>query len=195
MRNEHKIEKSLKTTNVDRQSKTSINWYKQQLKNVKGGKQLQDKKIASPTRSNQKPFIGGMFQFVYDAKTKEKLPFWDAFPLVIIVNVYDDGVLGLNLHYLPPQMRAKILDILMTYEKTIKTGSNGIRTYMQLSYNMLSRLPEDIQFCLKKYLYTHIQSKVIRIESEYWDKVAFLPTQRFQKATTQTVWKEYKKWR
>lgn len=195
MRNEHKIEKSLKTTNVDRQSKTSINWYKQQLKNVKGGKQLQDKKIASPTRSNQKPFIGGMFQFVYDAKTKEKLPFWDAFPLVIIVNVYDDGVLGLNLHYLPPQMRAKILDILMTYEKTIKTGSNGIRTYMQLSYNMLSRLPEDIQFCLKKYLYTHIQSKVIRIESEYWDKVAFLPTQRFQKATAQTVWKEYKKWR
>ncbi len=192
--NDHAIEKALNTKNKDKQGQSSVDWYMKRIQAMKGGSRLKDKKIVSTQRSNHKPFIGGMFQFAYDAKTKEKLPYWDAFPLVIVINGYSDGILGLNLHYLPLQVRARILDELIAYEKTTKTGSNGVRTYMQLSYNMLKQMPPQLQFCIKRYLFSQIKSKVMRVESTYWEDVAFLPTQQFQKASAQKVWKDAKKW-
>ena len=46
-------------------------------------------------------------------KHKETLPFYDSFPLVIIIGKAKGGFLGMNLHYLPPTLRAKFLDALM----------------------------------------------------------------------------------
>jgi gp2 DNA end protector protein len=138
-----------------------------------------------------------MYQYVYDAKTKEKLPYWDAFPLIVCINVYADGWLGLNLHYLPPILRAKLLDKLMEYSKTIRTGGNGKRTYMHLSYKMLSRLSQVpfFQHCIKRYLASHVQSKIMRVNSSFWEEVAFLPTQQFKKAPDSTVWKDARRYK
>ena len=35
------------------------------------------------------------------------------FPLVIVIDKAEGGFLGLNLHYLPPILRAKFLDALL----------------------------------------------------------------------------------
>ncbi len=188
-----KIEQSLEQmTNAAIQSKSrgAMKWYIGRIQSVKGGAGLADQKIAAPVRQNHKPYVGGMFQYMYDAKWKEELPYWDAFPLVIPIELYSDGFLGLNLHYLPIRMRAKMLDILMGYEKTTKTGSNGRRVYMALSYGLLKGLSTipAFQHCLKRYLFNHIKSKVIRIESDFWEDVAFLPTQQFQKQSEKVVW-------
>ena len=40
--------------------------------------------------------IGKMYCYWYDPKTKDKLPRWDRFPLVIPIERYGDGFLGLN---------------------------------------------------------------------------------------------------
>jgi hypothetical protein len=132
------------------------------------------------------PIIGGMFHFVYDAKFKDVLPYWDRYPLVIPIEIYNDGFLGLNLHYLPPTLRAKLLDELLKYKETTKTKE----TYMNVSYKLLSSAIKSHLFqpCVKRYLSTHIKSKFIKVGSEYWEEVAFLPTQDFQKASTATVW-------
>ena len=39
--------------------------------------------------------------FVYDPKTKAKLPFYDTFPLVLPIDTFRGGFIGLNFHYLP----------------------------------------------------------------------------------------------
>lgn len=173
-------------------SKSAMKWYIGRITSVKGGAGLADKNIASPVRSNHKPYIGGMFQYVYIAKHKDTLPYWDAFPLMIPIELYSDGFLGINLHYLPIQMRAKMLDKLMSYEKTVKTGTNGTRRYMELSYELLKSLKDipAFQHCLKRYLFTQVKSKVIRIESDYWETVAFLPTQQFHNASEKQVWND-----
>ena len=50
------------------------------------------------TESEQIP--GGMFMYFYDPKTKATLPYYDKFPLTVIVGPAPGGFTGLNLHYL-----------------------------------------------------------------------------------------------
>jgi hypothetical protein len=40
------------------------------------------------------------------------------------------------------------------------------------------------------YLNEHVKSRFIKIESAEWDIALFLPTERFQKSSKQTVWKD-----
>ena len=71
-----------------------------------------------------KQIPGGMFMFFYDPKTKETLPYYDSFPLTIIVDAAPGGFTGLNLHYLPMVLRAKFLDALMDITDDKKYDDN-----------------------------------------------------------------------
>ena len=75
-------------------------------------KLLKDSRVK--LRSNFLP--GRMYAFAYDPKTKKTLPYYDRFPLVILLNgAPGGGFYGLNLHYLAPKLRAKFLSTLMEY--------------------------------------------------------------------------------
>ena len=86
------------------------------------------------TESDQIP--GGMFMYFYDPKTKATLPYYDKFPLTIIVGPAAGGFTGLNLHYLPMVLRAKLLDALMDITSDKKYDDN---TKFNLSYDTLKK--------------------------------------------------------
>ena len=86
------------------------------------------------TESEQIP--GGMFMYFYDPKTKATLPYYDKFPLTVIVGPAPGGFTGLNLHYLPMVLRAKLLDALMDITSDKKYDDN---TKFNLSYNTLKK--------------------------------------------------------
>lgn len=134
-------------------------------------------------------FIGQMFFFYYDPKTKAELPYYDRFPLVIPIEMYDDGFLGLNLHYLEPGLRVMLLDTLMGYANNKKLDKT---TRLKVSYDLISSTSKlDIAApCIKRYLYTHVQSRFVFIEPSEWDMAAFLPAEYFVKSTKQRVWTE-----
>ena len=48
--------------------------------------------------------------FVYSPKLRNKLPYYDTFPLVLPLKNYNNGFLGLNFHYLPYALRLRLLD-------------------------------------------------------------------------------------
>lgn len=137
-------------------------------------------------RHQDNVFIGGMFIYQYDPKWKEKLPWYDAMPVVIPIEIYSDGWLGLNLHYLPPMLRAKLLDKLIEFRRRAHTR----KAYMNVSYKLLKAVTKlDLfQPCIHRYLATHVQTRLIKIDDQYWEKVALLPLQQFRKATAQQVW-------
>lgn len=139
-------------------------------------------------RPSRDAFIGGLFFYVYDAKWKDELPYWDQFPLVIPITTYPDGFLGLNLHYLPPIGRAKLLDILAKYKRRAATP----RAYMKVSYELLKGVVDSKLFqpCIHRYLTTHIRSNLVKVSDEYWDRAALLPVQKFTGATDRQVWKD-----
>ena len=49
-----------------------------------------------PLRTRNKQIIGSMQMFFYDPKTKDTLPYYDKFPLAIIVGPAEKGFYGLK---------------------------------------------------------------------------------------------------
>ena len=60
-------------------------------------------------------WLGRMYFFVYNPKHKATLPYYDMFPLVLPVERYSDGFLGINFHYLAPKDRAFLLDEIKVF--------------------------------------------------------------------------------
>jgi len=132
--------------------------------------------------------IGSMFFYTYDPKLKDKLPYYDMFPLVFPIEIYNDGWLGLNLHYLPPALRARLMDAL--YSITLK--EKGGKQQVQASYELLKATRRFRYFkpCVKRYLADHVRSQIIFIEPKDWDMALLLPMQKFVKKSEDQVWKE-----
>jgi hypothetical protein len=137
-------------------------------------------------------WIGKMLMYKYDPKTKDTLPYYDIFPLIFIVNYYNDGFLGINLHYLPHIHRAVLFKRL---QKIVSDQTYDDDTRLRLSYQLLNGVPKFAAFkpCLKRYLWNHVRSKFLIIPSYDWEIAIFLPTHKFQKASVRTVWADSKK--
>jgi len=133
--------------------------------------------LTDAKRISPKAFVGRMYFFHYDPKYKDTLPVWDKFPLVIPIEPYSDGFLGLNLHYLDPYSRLILLDRLSDFLNNDKYNDS---TAFRLTYDLLSKSKRYslIQPCIKRYLLQHILSPLIYIEPEHWETAIFLPVQR-----------------
>ena len=133
-----------------------------------------------------------MYHFQYEPKTAEKLPYYDRFPLIFMVGPAPGGFYGINLHYLPPQLRARLMDSL--YE--IKNNSRyDETTKLRISYEILNSSSKFKFFkpTFKHYLSSNVRSKFIEINSTEWDVALFLPTERFMKAKKTRVWADSRK--
>lgn len=144
-----------------------------------------ERRYARVTSTN----IGQMIMFWYDAKLKNELPYWDRLPLVFPIEIYKDGFLGINLHYLPLRYRAILMDALYT---TMNNRRYDSTTRLRISYQILKNASKFKPFtpCVKRYLSSHVQSQYISILPNEWDMAIMLPTERFQKKRKQTVWNE-----
>lgn len=131
--------------------------------------------------------VGQMLMFFYDPKFKEELPYYDRFPLIFVLEVYRDGFLGINLHYLPIVWRAKLMDAIYS---TINNKKYDETTKLKLNYQVLKNTAKMRMFkpCIKRYLTNHVKSNMIVVEASDWDYAAFLPLQRFAKAKASQVY-------
>ena len=132
--------------------------------------------------------IGSMQMFFYDPKYKDVLPYYDRFPLVVVVKPARGGFLGLNLHYLPPILRAQFLDALMD-NVTSKKSENA---KFKLTTRLLAGTSE-LEFykpCIKHYLNEHVRSKFAEVKAPEWEIATFLPTAMFEKANKRKVYND-----
>lgn len=135
--------------------------------------------------------IGSMVFYFYDPKLKESLPYYDKFPLVFVSDINKDGWSGINVHYLPPFLRAKLMDAL--YKTAEAKGTDKMR--LNISYNILKSVAKMMYFkpCYKRYLTNHLKSNVIKVKPDNWDMALMLPTQRFAKKSASYVWEQSEK--
>jgi hypothetical protein len=136
--------------------------------------------------------FGYMYAFAYDPKFKKTLPYYDTFPLIFPVDFQQDGFLGINFHYLPPTLRARLMDALYS---NLTNKNYDATTRMQISYSILQSAAKYRFFkpTLKKYLGSQIRSNFFEIHVNEWDIALFLPTESFRKADTQKVWSDSRK--
>lgn len=173
----------------------SRDWFRNQAKSL----------TVSPTRmirSNRerltdKPLIGRMYLFQYDPKNKATLPYYDRFPLVIPIGSgrtsgfasAGGSFLGINLHYLPLPLRARLMDALYDVSTTKDINEE---TRLRISYNILQQASKYRFFkpCIKRYLVSQVQTKFFYIEPTEWEMALFLPLDRFVGANKSRIYRD-----
>lgn len=130
--------------------------------------------------------LGDMYMFYYDPKYKETLPYYDRFPLVFPFKKVPGGFLGINLHYLPLPLRARLMDAL--YDLTTNTRYDET-TRLRLTYNILNSSAKFKWFkpCIKRYLTEKMDSRFWYVYPSEWDIALFLPLERFAKKNKRQV--------
>ena len=126
-----------------------------------------------------RPSAGRMCMFFYDPKTRQKLPFYDIFPLVLPVDTFRGGFVGLNFHYLPYGLRYKLLDQLQSFATNSKFDSS---TRLQVTYNAVKGIGL-IKPAIKKYLWRQVQSNFLRVDVDEMAIAIYLPVAQFKKAS------------
>jgi hypothetical protein len=144
-----------------------------------------------------------MYFYFYDPKTKDVLPYYDTFPLIIPLDFMpssksaskkEPGFLGLNLHYIHPKYRMELLDKIDSINKL--TNKNYDKTTkLKMTYAVLKNYKSLFEAtpCIKHYLFNHVRSKFLPISADEWDIVCTLPFQQFKKHSQVKVWADSKK--
>jgi len=138
------------------------------------------------------PRVGHMYHFFYDPKGKKTLPYYDRFPLIFMVGPAPKGFYGINLHYLPPKLRATLMDNLYSVVSNKRYDEN---TKLRISYDILKGASKYRFFkpTFKHYLSENVNSQFLKIDSAEWDIALFLPTERFEKANKSRVFADSRK--
>ena len=161
---------------VTPRTKQSIEWFRRkatQLGRISRTQVLRDEQIALKNRPKTGAF-GNMYLYYYDAKYKDTLPYYDAFPLVIPMGPAKGGFYGMNLHYLPPIIRAKALDALLN------EGGGGV--------------PEKyIRPTIHRYLFSQVRSRFALVDKPEWEIATFLPLADFRNSSASKVYSDSRK--
>ena len=125
------------------------------------------------TRGLQKPprlATGMLVAFEYKPKGINTLPFYDRFPLVFITEIKPDGWVGVNLHYLHPNVRANLF--YQMDRKKVQFGKDD----MTLA-------------ATKRYLADHVVIAPKEFPESLWEIAAQLPFEGFRGASKTSAWK------
>lgn len=133
-------------------------------------------------RSRSNAVIGKIFFYWYDPKWKHKLPIYDRFPLVLPIERYSDGFLGLNLHYASKTNRILILGKLAEFANNKYFTE---KTKLNLTYDLLkaTTVMPLLQPCIKRYLFSHVRSRFIEVHADEWANAIALPVELFVQKT------------
>ena len=170
-----RIKESLAKSGYAPRSREARAWLKSKVPSLRPtkGELMRDRE-----RFKNQSIIGRMYFYYYDPKTKDSLPYYDRFPLVIPIERYSDGFLGLNLHYIHPKQRILLLDKL---SDTLSNNRFDEKTKFRVNYDYLVAASTAFEAmpCIKRYLYTNITSRFLEIPADEWDIAALLPVQQF----------------
>lgn len=127
--------------------------------------------------------LGKMYMFMYEAKRRDKLKYYDYFPVTICLKRYSTGFMGINLHYLAPRYRALLMDGLYEFYREIDDES-----YFQIRYPSVKSISKLrwAKPCIKQYQYPYIDSRIVEVRPEHMDMVVMLPSQQFRSQGTTT---------
>jgi len=116
---------------------------------------------------------GRVYLFEYKAKMRW-LPYYDTFPLVMVIKAERDYFIGANLHYLHPTKRLRVIQKFMEDKIDIP------------------------RCCIHKYITSHVEGFLLDLAIDEWETAIALPIENFvterNKVTfpyrASDVWKE-----
>ena len=184
-----KLTEEHSAADLQRLSRESSAWYTKKIADLRNPTALA-KGISQERSRFVRTFVKGkLYYFLYDPKLKHELPYYDKFPLVLVLDKYQDGFLGLNLHYLPVKYRIIFLRKLMRF--AILDDADDIKR-MRVTYDILNASKSFREFkpCIKRYLFPHIRSRILGVQPSEWETSMYLPVHQFKGEKAPKIWKE-----
>lgn len=110
------------------------------------------------------PEVGHLVMFRYEAKTAEKLRFYDKNPLVLVVLNENEMFYGTNLHYYNPKSRLGIIQMIQEMQES------GNQTWEKFLFGSTG---------FHKYLKSEVRSLFLDVAQEEWEAASLLPAEEF----------------
>ena len=164
----------------------STDWFRDKIKEFGQPKAMD---LIRDGKQRRSPFFGRLNMFFYDPKLKAKLPYYDTFPLVLPLERYPDGFLGINFHYLPINLRIRLLDRMVDFSNNTKFDES---TTLDVDYTGVKGI-RLVKPTLKRYLSGRVKTNFRRIDADEFTVATLLPVQRFRKASDQEVYRDSRK--
>ena len=151
----------------------SYDWYRKQVRSMTtpGARSLINK-----GKATLRPKYGIMNLFGYDPKHKERLPYYDTFPLIFPLEPAKGGFIGLNFHYLPPLARVRFL-------RSLANTTNNNKFDKSTRYRINWRNNTFMRKTAKHYLFNQVRTSFLNITAEEMAIAIFLPVARFKKGS------------
>lgn len=164
--------------------------------------QQRPEKILQGAGRTKRLMPGRFYMMKYMPKNRNKkdiLPYYDMFPVILVMNMYDTYFSGLNFHYIPPMYRAEIMDELYKFVIAPEVKSKEIGTSIRARVNT-NRVTYDFmksRFSLrsfkplwKRYDYKQVVGPYLYIPPIGWDAITMMPVHRFRGTGINRVWRD-----
>ena len=172
----------------------ALQWLQGKYTQIVTGRGLTPSQIIREGNQVQRLEPGDMYFFAYLPATRKKLPYYDLCPLMIPIEEYSSTqYLGINFHYLPYNLRQRLLNNLM--ERVQRGGDAGHGdqgVYFRIDYNLIKTVArfKEAKPCIHRYNLRQLRSRIVVVNEEDWQMAIHLPVERFQKASKRTIWSD-----
>ena len=160
----------------------SIDWFKKKINDLGGNTPSTKNDLLKTTKENQttKVLPGCLYIFKYSPKHADTLPFYDMWPCSLMFGLTNEGMMGINFHYLPYIIRGKLFDKLWQIAMVYRNNQQQSKRVTWKLLSNVAKFPE-VRPCVKSYLYSHVQSKLIKVDIDDWKTAMLLPIESFAK--------------
>jgi hypothetical protein len=176
---------------IDPRTQKSRDWFEEKVREIRriDRKELMNSEEVMLSR---KALLGRMYMFFYRPEGAAELPYYDRFPVVIVTEVLKGGFKGINLHYLPIDLRSILLGNLLD---RLNNNRADVTTKFKIDYKILNsnRRFRYYKPCYKHYKMNNIKGNMARIMPDEFEIASFLPTALFKKKTEKYVHVESRK--
>ena len=184
-----RLQKEFGESILDPRSEASRKWFLEKVKGITTRPNRDNIISKPPMRTVSRVLPGMMYMFYYSPKGERRLPYYDSFPLVVLLDTHRGGMTGLNLHYLPIDLRQKLFYGLLNRVDDRDIDENS---FIKITYDTLNaaRSLKEYRPCFKKYLTENIRGNIVQVPAPEWEVAVHLPLALWRKADEATVHRE-----
>lgn len=162
---------------MTKQEEESFIWFNNAVNKLRTKKEIESGDFTAQDRRAIKP--GSMIMFQYKNPVglgKKSLKFFDQNPVDFILDIRGNGMLALNLHYVPPPMRLIFIKYVLQLNKArIKQNKR-----FELDYPMVKEfiIRNGLQMMIKRYRVNRI-TKLEYVKPADYKYIVSLPSEKF----------------
>ena len=158
-------------------SKKSLFWFVRQRLSLKRNPRVSFSRLKAHQdlgKWTMRPLPGNLYLARYQPLQKNTLPFWDEYPLVLVLKSDNKYVQGVNMHYMHPQARFKYLTEI---QKRYKWNEDSLVAIRNLNWNKVSvgRIKWATKASHRRYSREGLVTPWKKIHQKYWPLVCLLP--------------------